>query len=87
MFKVCHIRKTKYGEIRNRSSRPEVFCKEDVYKNCTKFTASACNFIKKETLAQVFSSEFYEIFKNSFFHRTPPVAVSEGNKTASEVFT
>ena len=26
----------------------------------------ACNFIKKETLAQVFSSEFCEISKNTF---------------------
>ena len=26
-----------------------------------------CNFIKKETLAQVFSCEFCEIFKNTFF--------------------
>ena len=32
------------------------------------------NFIKKETLAQVFSCEFYEISKNNFFHRTPLVA-------------
>ena len=27
----------------------------------------ACNFIKKETLAQVFSCEFCEISKNTFF--------------------
>ena len=27
----------------------------------------ACNFIKKQTLAQVFSCEFYEICKNTFF--------------------
>ena len=27
----------------------------------------ACNFIKKESLAQVFSCEFCEIFKNAFF--------------------
>ena len=27
----------------------------------------ACNFIKKETLAQVFSYEFCEISKNTFF--------------------
>ena len=27
----------------------------------------ACNFIKKETLAQVFLCEFCEIFKNTFF--------------------
>ena len=36
----------------------------------------ACNFIKKESLAQVFSFEFCEIVKNNFFHRTPPVAAS-----------
>ena len=29
--------------------------------------AKACNFIKKETLAQVFSCKFCEIFKNTFF--------------------
>ena len=27
----------------------------------------ACNFIKKETLAQVFSCEFCDIFKKTFF--------------------
>ena len=34
-------------------------------------------FIKKETLTQVFSCEFCEIFKNTFFCRSPPVAPSE----------
>ena len=34
----------------------------------------ACNFIKKETLAQVFSCEFCEISKSTFFDRTPLVA-------------
>ena len=34
------------------------------------------NFIKKETLAQVFSSEFYEISKNTFSYRTYPVVAS-----------
>ena len=38
--------------------------------------SEACNFIKKETLAQVFSCEFCEISKNSFSYRTPPVAAS-----------
>ena len=37
---------------------PEVF-----YRN----RSEACNFIKKEALAQVFSCEFCEIFKNTFF--------------------
>ena len=36
----------------------------------------ACNFIKKETLAQVFSCKFCETVKNTFVHRTPPVAAS-----------
>ena len=36
-----------------------------------------CNFIKKETLAQVFSCEFCEISKDTFFHRTALVAASE----------
>ena len=29
----------------------------------------ACNFIKKETVAQVFSCEFCEIYKNTFYYR------------------
>ena len=33
-------------------------------------------FIKKETLAQVFSCEFCEISKNTFSNRTPLVATS-----------
>ena len=36
----------------------------------------ACNFIKKETLAQVFSCEFCEIYNNTFYYRTPLVAAS-----------
>ena len=36
--------------------------------------AEACNFIKKETLAQVFSSEFCEISKKNFSYRTPTAA-------------
>ena len=38
--------------------------------------SEGCNFIKKETLAQVFSCEFCEISKNTFSYRTPPVAGS-----------
>ena len=36
----------------------------------------AWNFIKKEILAQVFSCEFCEISKNTFFYRTSLVAAS-----------
>ena len=68
-----------------RSSRPEMFCKKGVLKNFAIFTGkqlcqrlffnkvagATCNFIKKETLAQVFSCEFCEIFKNTFFIEHP----------------
>ena len=37
----------------------------------------ACNFIKKEALAQVFYCEFCEISMNTFFYRTPPAAGSD----------
>ena len=39
-------------------------------------TNESCNFIKKETQAQVFSCEFCEISKNVFFYRIPLVAAS-----------
>ena len=69
----------------------EVFCKKGVFKNFAKFTekhlcqslffkklqASACNFIKKETLAQVFSCEICEIFKNIYFTEYPRTTASE----------
>ena len=38
---------------------------------------SATIFLKKETPTYVFSCEFCEIFKNTFFYRTPPVDASE----------
>ena len=37
----------------------------------------SCNFIKKETLAQVFPCELCEISKNTFSYITPPVAASD----------
>ena len=36
----------------------------------------ACNFIQKETLAQVFSCESSKIYKNTLYYRTPLVAAS-----------
>ena len=41
------------------------------------------NFIKKETLAQVFSCEFCEISKNTCFYRTRLVAASVLNTNSS----
>ena len=47
-----------------------MFCKKGVVR------PEACNFIQKESLAQVFSSDFCEIFKKTVFYRTTMVAVS-----------
>ena len=46
-----------------------------------------CNFIKKETLAQLFSCEFCEISWNNFSYRTPPVAASVTQKSVSTLIT
>ena len=41
-----------------------------------KLAVQARNYIKKETPTQEFSCEICEILKDTFFYRTPPVAVS-----------
>ena len=51
------------GTDKIRSSRQEVFCKKGVS-------------LPTETRAKMFSCEFCEIFKNTFFYRTPSVAAS-----------
>ena len=42
-----------------------------------KLQAWELQLYKKETLAQVLSFEIYEVFNNTYFYRTPPVAVSD----------
>ena len=76
---------------KHRSSCPEKFSKKVFFKisqnsqenTCARVffnkDCEACNFIKKEALAQVFFCEFGEIFINTFFYRTPPVATSESS--------
>ena len=69
-----------------RSSRPEVFCTKGVLKisrNSQENTCARVSFLNKvadlgETLAQVFSYGFCEIFRITFFYKTPTGAVSEG---------
>ena len=48
--------------------------------------AEAYNFIKKETLGQVFFCEFWEISKNAFFYRTPPIAASDVCRSGEWLF-
>ena len=61
-----------------RSSRPEVFCKKV-------FRPQACNFIKKEALTQVFCCVFYEISKNPFSNKPPPVVASKQIKKSVQI--
>ena len=44
-----------------------IFSKEACQQIPPMLQSAACNFIKKETLTQVFSCEFCEISKNTFF--------------------
>ena len=45
------------------------FCKKDIQPE-------ACNFIEKETQAQVFSCEFCKTSTNNISYKTPPVTAS-----------
>ena len=56
-----------------RSSRPEVFCKKGVLRKFGKFLGKhLCQSLSFNKVAV----EFWENFKNIFFHRTPLVAAS-----------
>ena len=70
----CSIKKVAFPVISKNSQ--ENSCARVTF--LIKLKASACNFIKKETLAQVLSCEFFKISKNTFqnfyknvFYRTP----------------
>ena len=62
-------KKREYGNVgeTDRSSHRRCSVKKVVLRNFTKFTGKVCNFLKKESLAQVFSCEFCEISKNTFY--------------------
>ena len=66
-----NIVKTLSAEAVTRSYLKKVFL--EISQNSLESTCDlACNFIKKETLTQVFSCELCEISKNTFPYRTPP---------------
>ena len=74
------VRGTKFGTNVSNEIFPNAakcqgysFCLFWVIKGKLTVGAQTCNFIKKETLAQVFSCEFCQIFKNNYFYRKPPV--------------
>ena len=78
---------------KHRTSPPNVFCKKGVLENFTKFTGKhLCQslfLIKLQASGvflgiQVFSYEYYEVFKSSFFVHTL-VAVSVSPRSSVEI--
>ena len=55
-----------------RSSRSQMFLKIDVLKNFASFTS----FASLPVLESLFNKVAGEVFKNTFFYRTPPVTAS-----------
>ena len=53
-----------------RSSSPEVFCKKVRKKSLENTCASACNFIKKETLNRCFPVNFAKFLRTTFLQNT-----------------
>ena len=49
----------------------------EISQNSQENTCEACNFIKKESLAQAFTCEFCGNSKKTFFYRTAPVTASD----------
>ena len=63
-----------------KNSRRRCSVRKTVLRNFAKFTgkqAEVCNFIKKETLAQLFSCEFCESSRNIFFTKHLCATASE----------
>ena len=68
---------SKFRSSHRRCSVEKMFLKTS--QNYQKNPCARVSFLLK-LLAQVFSCEFCKIFKNTFFHRTPPVATSANNE-------
>ena len=75
-YETVHHRKELWQEDKRLSEAFARSCsiRKGILRNFTKFhrktpvpRPDACNFIKKETMVQVFSCEFCEISKNIFF--------------------
>ena len=76
-MKYCYQKKSIKGFLRCcfQIFLCKIFKTKAVAQRCS-VKKEACNFIKKETLAQVIFCEFCKISKNTFSYRTPLVAAS-----------
>ena len=70
-------KRCKKGVLRNFAKLTgKYLCQSLLFNKVAGLRPQACNFIKKETLAQVFSCEFFDISKKTFSYRAPLVAAS-----------
>ena len=82
-FPVPNLQKAIAGSSHQRCSIKKVFLKnsqnsqENTSQKIHRTPPETCYFIKKETLAQLFSCEFWEISKNTFFTEYLYEAASE----------
>ena len=66
LFSILNSRKLYFSEaVAQSCSVKKVFFESP--QNSQENTCEACTFLKREALAQVFSCEFCEISKNTFF--------------------
>ena len=81
------MKKLKRGLCRTKASPRRCSLKKGSLKDFTKLKPLCLRLqlYKKDTLVQVFSHKYCEISKNTFFHRTPPVATS-GRSIHREMF-
>ena len=65
----CSVKKVFLNISQNLQKTP-------VLSSWKRLWPQSCNYIKKETLAQVFSCKFCKILKNNYFNRTSLTAAS-----------
>ena len=72
VFRRCSVKKMLWKFLKQIHRKTLV--PESLFQNIC--GPRSWNFIKKETLTQMFSCEFWDIFINTYFYRTPLVAAS-----------
>ena len=65
-----------WRSFKQRRTPKSFICRSSQSSRGVLQNSQACNFIKKETLAQMFSCEFFKISKNTSFYRTTPETAS-----------
>ena len=82
----CELFKNNYFVEDLRTAGFETPMRRSLFNKNSQETPEACNFIKKETLAQVLSFEFCKIFLVFPFYRTHLDVCFFGKRTLAQVF-